>query len=214
MSPKKFSAVARTFVPAFLLALASVSSHATTVQPMSIVDLLDHAQTIVAGQVTKVNDGFDAKGVPYTEVTLKVSDTIRGQKSQTYTFRQFGLAEPRTMPNGRVHLGARPAGWPTWRSGESAIVFLYPKAKYTGLQTTVGLGYGKLSIGNGAALNAHDNATLFRNVTMNRALLDSAELQMVDTKAGPVNEATLRKFLHRAIDGNWTKNGSMSNAKP
>jgi len=213
MSPKKFSAVARAFVPVLLLALASVPSFATTVQPMSIVDLLDHAQTIVAGQVTKVTDGFDAKGVPYTEVTLKVSDTIRGQKGQAYTFRQFGLAAPRTMPDGRVHLGGRPAGWPTWRAGESAIVFLYPKAKYTGLQTTVGLGYGKLSIGNGSALDAHDNATLFSNVAVNRALLDSAELQLVDTKQGPVNEATLRKFLHRAVDGNWTKNGSMSNAK-
>src|SRR5262249_18004411 len=149
----------------------------------------------------------------YTEVTLKVTDSIRGAKSATYTFRQFGLDKPRAMPDGRVHLGARPAGWPTWRTGESAIVFLYPKAKYTGLQTTVGLGYGKLSTGNGAALNAHDNATLFTNVTVNRALLDSAEQQMVDTKHGPVNEGTLRKFLHRAVDGNWISNGSIGNAK-
>jgi len=213
MSPKKFSAVARAFASALLLALASTPSQATTVQPMSIVDLLDHAQTIVAGQVTKVTDGFDAKGVPYTEVTLKVSDTIRGQKGQTYTFRQFGLAAPRSMPDGRVHLGSRPTGFPTWHAGESTIVFLYPKAKYTGLQTTVGLGYGKLSIGNGAALNAYDNATLFRDVAVNRALLDSAEQQMVDTKQGPVNESTFRKFLHRAVDGNWVKNGSIHHAK-
>jgi hypothetical protein len=213
MSPKKLRAATCALVSAVLLSLASGASHATTVQPMSIVDLLDYAQTIVAGQVTKVTDGFDAKGVPYTEVTLKVSDTIRGQKGQTYTFRQFGLAKPRTMPDGRVHLGARPADWPTWRASESAIVFLYPKAKYTGLQTTVGLGYGKLSTGNGAALNAHDNATLFANVTVNRALLDNAEQQMVDTKHGPVNESTLRTFLHRAVDGNWVKNGSISHAK-
>ena len=63
-------------------------------------------------------------------------------------------------------------------------MFLYPKAKFTGLQTTVGLGYGKLSIGNGAAINAYDNATLFSNVKVNRALLDSAEQQMFDTKRG------------------------------
>lgn len=213
MSPKRLRAAASALVSAAFLALASAPGQATTVEPMNIVDLLNHAQTIVAGQVTKVTDGFDAKGVPYTEVTLKVSDTIRGQKGQTFTFRQFGLAKPRTMPDGRVHLGARPAGWPTWRANESAIVFLYPRAKYTGLQTTVGLGYGKLSTGNGAALNAHDNATLFANVTVNRALLDTAELQMVDTKQGPVNDATLRKFLHRAVDGNWVKNGSIGHAK-
>ena len=38
-------------------------------------------------------------------------------------------------------------------------------------------------------MNAHDNATLFSNVTVNRALLDSAEQQMFDTKKGPVDEA-------------------------
>ena len=195
------------------LALVSAPARATTVKPMSVVDLLDHAQTIVAGQVTNVADGFDSRGVPYTEVTLKVSDSIRGPKGATYTFRQFGLAEQRTMPDGRVHLGGRPAGWPTWRAGESAIVFLYPKAKHTGLQTTVGLGYGKLSVGNGSAVNAHDNATLFANMTVNRTLLDTAEREMVDTKHGPVNEHTLRKFLHRAVDGNWVKNGSIGHAK-
>ena len=213
MIPKTLHRAACALAAAAVLSVASAPGRATTVQPMTIVDLLDHAQTIVAGRVTKVTDGFDGKGIPYTEVTLNVSDSIRGQKGSTYTFRQFGLAEPRKMPDGRVHLGARPAGWPTWRAGESAIVFLYPKAKYTGLQTTVGLGYGKLSTGNGAALNAHDNATLFHNVNVNRALLDSAEVQMVDTRQGPVNEATLRKFLHRAVDGNWTKNGSIANAK-
>ena len=189
------------------------SSHATSVRPMSVVDLLDYSQTIVSGRVEKVTDGFDAKGVPYTEVTLKVMDMIRGQKSETYTFRQYGLEKPRAMPDGRVYLGGRPASWPTWRNGEVAIVFLYPKAKFTGLQTTVGLGHGKVSVGSGVAMNAYDNTALFAGVNINRALLGSAEQQMFDTKKGPVNEQTFRKFLHRAVEGNWTKNGSMTNAK-
>ncbi len=70
---------------AFAAALASAPSHATSVRQMSIVDLLDHSQSIVAGRVEKVSDGFDAKGVPYTEVTLKVTDTIRGAKGKTRT---------------------------------------------------------------------------------------------------------------------------------
>ena len=82
--------------------------------------------------------------MPYTEVTLAVMDPIRGAKGKTHTFRQFGLDKPRTLPDGRVYLGGRPQGWPTWRKGEVALVFLYPKARLTGLQTTVGLGYGKL----------------------------------------------------------------------
>ena len=36
---------------------------------------------------------------------------------------------------------------------------------------------------------------------------------MFETKKGPVNADTLRKFLHRAVDGNWVKNGSIANAK-
>src|SRR4030095_12020991 len=97
----------------------------TTVRKMSIVDLIDQSQTIVAGRVEKVSDGFDANGVPYTEVTMQVMDAIRGADAKTHNFRQFGLPKPRTMPDGRVYVG-RPAGWPTWRDGEVAIVFLYP----------------------------------------------------------------------------------------
>jgi len=197
---------------AFAAALASAPSHATSVRQMSIVDLLDHSQSIVAGRVEKVSDGFDAKNVPYTEVTLKVTDTIRGAKGNTHTFRQFGLDKPRTMPDGRVYLG-RPSGWPTWRAGESAIVFLYPKAKVTGLQTTVGLGYGKMSAGNGAVMNGHDNTGLFSSVNVSPALLDGAEQKMFDTRKGPVSEETFRKFLHSAVQGDWVKKGSIANAK-
>jgi hypothetical protein len=213
MSLRKIRRLGCTALAALTVAVFSTTSHATSVQQMSIVDLLDHSQNIVAGRVEKVTDGFDAKGLPYTEVTLKVMDMIRGEKGETYTFRQFGLDKPRTMPDGRVYLGGRPPGWPTWRNGEVAIAFLYPKAKFTGLQTTVGLGYGKMSVGSGAAMSAYDNTGLFTRVNVNRALLDSAEQQMFDTKKGPVNEETFRKFLHRAVEGNWVKNGSITNAK-
>ncbi len=83
----------------------------------------------------------------------------------------------------------------------------------TGLQTTVGLGYGKLSVGNGRALNAHDNASLFRNVKVNRGLLSSAERAMFDSKKGAADAKTLSKFLHRAVDGNWVQKGSIANEK-
>jgi len=195
----------------FAALLASIAS-GTTVREMSVVDLIDQSQTIVAGRVEKVTDGFDANGVPYTEITMQVMDAIRGTNAKTHTFRQFGLTKPRTMPDGRVYVG-RPAGWPTWRDGEVAIVFLYPQAKHTGLQTTVGLGYGKMSVGSGNALNAHDNTGMFAGVSVNRALLDANERQMFDTHKGAIDDTTFRKFLHRAVAGNWTKNGSMTNAK-
>lgn len=195
------------------LVAGSGTVHATSVREMSIVDLLEHSQTIVAGRVEKVTDGFGPKGVPYTEVTLTVIDPIRGSKGKTHTFRQFGLDKPRTLPDGRVYLGGRPQGWPTWRQGEVALVFLYPKARMTGLQTTVGLGYGKLSVGNGRALNAHDNASLFRDVKVKAGLLNDSERAMFDSKKGAADAKTLSKFLHRAVDGNWVQKGSIANEK-
>jgi hypothetical protein len=213
MSLRTARGFAGALVAALGLATIGAPSHATSVMPMTVVDLLAHSQTIVAGQVQSVTDGFDARGLPYTEVTIKVADTIRGQKAETYTFRQFGLDKPRKMPDGRVYLGGRPQGWPTWRKDEAAIVFMYPKAKRTGLQTTVGLGYGKVSLGNGVAMNAYENVGLFSSVKVNRGLLDSDEKKMFDTREGPVDAEAFRKFLHRAVEGNWVKNGSIANAK-
>ncbi len=209
---RRMRVLARSSLATLALVAASVPSHATSVIPMTVVDLLGHSDAIVAGQVQSVVDGFDARGLPYTEVTIKVSDTIRGQKAETYTFRQFGLDKPRKTADGRVYLG-RPAGWPTWRKNESAIVFMYSKSKTTGFQTTVGLGQGKMSVANGVAMNSYDNATLFRDVTVKRGLLDASEQKMLDAKTGPVDAETFRKFLHRAVEGNWAKNGSISNAK-
>ena len=161
--PQRIRAVARASVAALGLMVASTPGHATSVVPMTVVDLLGHSQTIISGQVKSVTDGFDARGLPYTEVTIKVSDTIRGQKAETYTFRQFGLDQPRKLADGRTYLG-RPVGWPTWRKGETALLFMYSKAQRTGLQTTVGLGQGKLSLANGVALNSYEKETGWKSI--------------------------------------------------
>jgi hypothetical protein len=209
---RRLRALARTAVAMLGLAACVAPAHATSVIPMTVVDLLGHSDAIVAGQVVSVVDGFDSRGLPYTEVTLKVADTIRGTKAETYTFRQFGLDKPRKLANGRTYLG-RPAGWPVWRKDETAIVFMYSKSRSTGFQTTVGLGHGKLSLANGVALNGYDNATLFGGVKANRGLLTAEEQTMFATKKGPIDADTFRKFLHRAVDGNWVKKGSIANAK-
>jgi hypothetical protein len=181
---------------------------ATTVKPMNIVDLIDNSATIVAGRVENVTDGFTSSGLPYTEVTVRVIDRFRGAKAGTLTFRQFGLSGPRTMPNGKVYLGGRPEGWPTWKTGEVSLVFLYAKARVTGFQTTVGLGYGKLGMGNGVAVNSFDNVGLFSNVQIDRAKLSADEQKLFDAKNGPVNADALRSFLRRAIDQKLTPGSS------
>src|SRR5947209_20090853 len=79
----------------------SVPGHATSAQAMSIVDLLNHSQSIVAGRVEKVTDGFDAKGVPYTEITLKVMDMLRRATAGTHTIQQYALDPARALPDCR-----------------------------------------------------------------------------------------------------------------
>ena len=59
-------------MPALLALLwSSIPAHATTVRPMNIVDLVNHSETIMAGRVESVVDGFTASGMPYTEVTVQ-----------------------------------------------------------------------------------------------------------------------------------------------
>ena len=181
---------------------SSIPAQATTVRPMNIVDMVNHSETIMAGRVESVVDGFNASGMPYTEVTIRVIERFRGANDSTFTFRQFGLSAPRTLPNGKVYLGGRPEGWPTWNVGEVSLLFLSQKARVTGFQTTVGLGYGKLGMGNGVAVNAYDNVGLFSNVDVNRSQLSAEENRMFDAKNGPVNADTLRNFVRRLVNEN------------
>lgn len=194
-------------------AILAAPSEATSVRQMNVVDLLEHSATIVAGNVEKVSDGFDANGVPYTEVTLKVTDPIRGAQGDHHTFRQYGLTTTRKERDGRILMAGAPEGWPTWHVGETAVVFLYPKAKQTGLQTTVGLGYGKMSVGNGRALNGYDNEGLFRNVKVKSGVLTDEERAMFTTVKGPVDAEALRGMLRRAVAEKWVESGRISNAK-
>jgi hypothetical protein len=179
----------------------AIPAGATTVRPMNIIDLIDNSETIVAGRVESVTDGFAPGGLPYTEVTVRVNERYRGAPGSTFTFRQFGLTGPRTLPNGKVYLGGRPEGWPAWKVGEVSLLFLYPQARVTGFQTTVGLGYGKLGMGNGVAVNGYDNAGLFANTGVDRNTLSADEQRMFDAKNGPINASALRTFLRRTVNG-------------
>ena len=207
------TAISRRALAPALLALCwlATPAYATTVRPMNVLDLINHSATILAGRVEKVTDGFASNGMPYTEVTLRVLDRFRGAPGDSYTFRQFGLRGPRTLPSGKVYLGGRPEGWPTWNVGEVSLLFLYEQARVTGFQTTVGLGYGKLGMGNGVVMNAFDNVGLFQNVEIDRSRLTAEEKKMFDAKNGPVNADTFRNFVRRAVKGEFNAGSTDAN---
>ena len=108
----------RARLPALLALLCvALPLQATTVRPLNIVDLIDHSETIVAGRVEQVTDGFTPAGMPFTEVTIRVVDRFRGAEGETYTFRQFGLAGPAPCQTARSISAAGPKAG---RSGTSA----------------------------------------------------------------------------------------------
>jgi hypothetical protein len=186
------------------------AASAASVQETNLVELIRYSDRIIVGTVIEVTDGFTAANVPYTEVTVVVADTIRGEAESTYTFRQFGLSAPREI-NGRTYLGTSPEGWPTWSERERVMLFLSKPARMTGLQTTVGLGQGKLTMRAGQLSNAAQNQGLFSQVRVSAPGLTSEQAAMLQGSARAVAADPFISLVRRAVDENWIETGVMSN---
>jgi hypothetical protein len=194
------------------LLLAATNAVATIQQRESnIVELVGKSELILHGTVKNVTDGIDASGFPYTEVTLRVAEAIRGDVGAEYTFRQFGLLKPRSMGNGMVNLMVTPAGWTTYAQGEEAILFLNRHAKYTGLQTTVGLGRGKFKVSMAGASNDANNAGLFAHVKVEPNLLVGSDRKIMNTRRGSLDTKAFVSLVRKAVKGRWIEQGSMRN---
>ena len=171
---------------------------ATKVMRRNIQELVSMGDQIVVGKVVHVSDGIDAQNVPYTEVTIAVSETPKGTASGSYTFRQFGLIKPRDMGNGLTNLNVTPSGWPTYAQDEKVVVFLYKQAPWTGLRTTVGLMQGKFTIKDGFVANDINNEGLFNGVHVNKRNLTEKEQAMVQMKHGRIPEDVFMSFLRKS----------------
>ncbi len=192
-----------------LAATMAVISVATRVEGTSLLrrnlaELTMLAEHILVGKVVALSDGFEGN-VPYTKVTIRVTKSIKGSRKKTFTFKQFGLIEPRDMGNGYTNLNVSPPGWPRFKKNEKVIVFLYKSAALTGLRTTVGLMQGKFTIKDGRIYNGVDNLGLFRNISVPLGKLTKAERSMLQMKKGPIDADTFISFLDKAVQNNWFK---------
>ena len=191
-----------------LLALSVNVAQANSMKKQNLVELMNAADSIVVGTVAKKTDGFQ-QGLPYTEITLNVGQSVKGDHGSTYTFRQFGLIEPRSMGNGKVNLMVTPAGWPTYTEGERVMLFLYTPASETGFQTTAGLTQGKFSIRGDRIANGSGNESLFAGVQINRKL--SPEFQdLVNQPSGSYAAEDFLSLVRTAVEENWIENGVMT----
>ena len=202
----------RSCLTVALLVLLSLPAFATTMRPQNLADLVGLSETIVIGTVEKVTDGFDDRRIPYTEVTLRVSEHLRGAAGDTLTFRQFGLTKPRTV-DGRRYLVVTPDGWPTWQERERVMVFLGRPAKQTGLRTTVALAQGKMQVRDGTLANSSRNAGLFKDLTITARGLSRAQQDMLQTERRPVPADAFVSLVRRAVSENWVATGVMRHVK-
>jgi hypothetical protein len=207
-APWRRSAAAMVLLAATLCALPAA---ATQLVPQNLSRLIQGADVIVSGHVKSISDGIDARGVPYTEVTISVASSAKRKlaRRSDFTFRQFGLLKPRRMADGRTFLGVAPQGFPQWRKDEHVIAFMYKPAAKTGLRTTVGLAQGKFTTAGGRTTNAQLNSSLFSGVQINPSVLTPAEAELMRRPGGPVDAHLLLSLVHRAVAGQWIEKGVM-----
>jgi len=186
-------------------ALGGGAARAMSLSDANLVDLMRESTSIVAGNVMTVTDGVDAStGVPYTEITLVIRETLRGTEQGTYTFRQFGLAEARTSQDGLRRLAA-PDGFPRYAEGEDVLLFLAKPAAITGLRSTYALDAGKFTFGPGRVENELANEGLFHNVSVHTSLATDNDVRMLETEIGAVNPDAFMSLVRRAVDQQWVE---------
>ncbi len=191
-----------------LLAIGSNAAMAKTIRKHNLVELMTHSDSIVVGTVTEKTDGFRG-GLPYTEITLNVGRSLKGDHGQTFSFRQFGLIEPRATGDGRVNLMVTPSGWPTYAVGEQVVLFLHKPASKTGLRTTAALTQGKFTIRDGRIANGIDNEALFAGVQIS-ANLEKAQRELLTRRSGAFPTADFLSLVETAVRERWIEKGVMT----
>jgi hypothetical protein len=174
-----------------------------------VVDLIELSELILVGRVTAIGDGFE-KGVPYTEVTLQVDETLKGSAGGSYTFRQFGLLAPKVQDDGRTCVLVTPDGWPRFENGEEVLLFLYKKASRTGLARR--WGSPRNSTATARLVNGSQRG-LFKNVEISPGLLPPGQQKLLSMKKGPVWGDTLVSFVRTAVQDRWIENRKLRHVK-
>ena len=197
-------------VPACLTVLGTAPALATTVQATNLAELLGQADTIIVGTVTEVTDGVDADtGLPYTQVNMDVTESIRGGATGTYKFQQVGLLNPRPMAGTNRALMGAIEGMSRFEAGEQVLLFLGPTASVTGFRTTVGLRQGKFNIRANGVSNGQNNEGLFVNLAVEPNLMSAKDRRMIATSQGTVDTTTFLNFVRRAVSEKWVESGRL-----
>jgi hypothetical protein len=196
---------------AFLLAAIMVApSQASQLVPQNLKQMIQEADVIVTGKVSKVTDGVE-NGIPFTEVTMNVNGSIKRDMAvnSNYSFRQYGLLKPRKMNDGRYLLATKIEGMATWTVGEKVTAFMNKPASRIGMRTPVGLAQGKFTHSGSQMANSFDNRGLFKGMTVDPSVLNANESAMLAKPAGSVQGDVLTNLVKRAVKEQWIEKGVM-----
>jgi hypothetical protein len=182
------------------LLLGTPSLHATSMPPMTIADLVRRSSDIVVGTVTSVTENRQGH-MPYVEIEVKVSETIKGPAGATVKLRQVGPQSPGQVEHGRRAIGVMP-GMPMYSVGEQVMLFLAPRSS-SGFRSTIGLQQGKFHMRAGVVQNGLNNHGLFANVKAVPSTLTAPERAMLATGKGGVAAGTFVGFVKRAVAERW-----------
>jgi hypothetical protein len=199
-------------VTAFIAMCIAALGRAAPVAHENLADLVAQSEVILFGTVDQVSDGVSDERVPFTEVTLDVTESFKGAASGRYRFRQFGQQGQRGAKGGPDRLAFSPPGFPRWAQGERVLVFLPQPARHTGLRTTVGLSRGKLTEVQGQFESRGGIAGLFENLVVEADGLTPDQIDLLNGAAQPVDSGVLLALLRRAVDENWVEHGIMRHA--
>jgi len=115
------------------LVAVAATSRATMVRELTLPELVAHADRIVRGRCLDVRETTDAaSGLPVSEITFAVAETLKGPEASRLVFRQLG---------DQYH----PGPGPVFVVGEDAVLFL-PREGPSGLTAPVGLEQGKIPV--------------------------------------------------------------------
>jgi len=133
------------FLSAITLVLFfSVASLATTVERLTLDDMVKKAHIIVQARVRSAKTHWSADGkLILTTYTLEVHETLKGEAIRSVELTTIG---------GKIGtLTLYVSGMPSFDAGEDAVVFVEKSGRFS---TVVGLNQGKFAVRNGEVSNS------------------------------------------------------------
>lgn len=121
----------------FFIATLTLFSWADRITPLSLTEITASAATVFEGECAEIRSGVDPEsGLMATWYTFKVTEGIKGDVGETFTFKQFGGSDgERTVVSPSVK----------YEKGQKVILFLYGTSKI-GFSSAIGLTQGKFII--------------------------------------------------------------------